>query len=171
MFISEVESEGLVPFAGGGTLGVERGIPESGGGTLAERDLVAAARYVLTPQISPGKLLSRELERVGMSQADLARRMGMSETTISRMVRDHQKISAERAAELEEILNVPAVLFVLKQACFDLSTADRRAARVRNSDQTMRTAASAASARAPTISAPVLTSAASAAAAAASSVI
>jgi len=60
---------------------------------------------VVTP---PGDTLKEALDEIGMTQADLARRMGRPKKTINEIVRGKAAITHETALQLERVLDIPA---------------------------------------------------------------
>src|SRR6266849_10659264 len=58
--------------------------------------------------VPPGELLAETIETVGLSQAELARRMGRPAQAINEIVRGTKEITAETAIQLERVLGVPA---------------------------------------------------------------
>lgn len=58
--------------------------------------------------IPPGEVLAETLEARGMSQADLARRMGRPGQAINEIVQGAKEITAETALQLEKVLGTPA---------------------------------------------------------------
>lgn len=62
--------------------------------------------------IPPGELLAEELAARGMTQAELARRMGRPRQTISGIVTGRKAITAETALRLERALGIAAQLWV-----------------------------------------------------------
>jgi len=58
--------------------------------------------------IPPGEVLAETLEARGMSQADLARRMGRPVQAINEIVQGAKEITAETALQLEKVLGTPA---------------------------------------------------------------
>lgn len=59
----------------------------------------------------PGETLHELLEERGMTQADLAARMGRPKKTISEIVRGKAELTPETALQLERVLGVPASLW------------------------------------------------------------
>ena len=60
---------------------------------------------VVTP---PGDTLREALDEIGMTQAELARRMGRPKKTINEIVRGKAAITHETALQLERVLDIPA---------------------------------------------------------------
>jgi HTH-type transcriptional regulator / antitoxin HigA len=56
----------------------------------------------------PGETLLETLDAIGMSQAELARRMGRPVKTINEIVQGKTAITAETALQLEQVLHIPA---------------------------------------------------------------
>jgi HTH-type transcriptional regulator/antitoxin HigA len=54
--------------------------------------------------IPPGEYLAEEIEARGMSQKELARRMGRPLNTINEIVNGKKAITAETALQLEEVM-------------------------------------------------------------------
>ncbi|HWO94645.1 MAG TPA: HigA family addiction module antitoxin [Dehalococcoidia bacterium] len=68
----------------------------------------------------PGALLRETLESEGISQRELARRMGRPAPAINEIVRGKKRVTAETALELEQVLGIPASIWVNLQARYDL---------------------------------------------------
>ena len=79
--------------------------------------------------IPPGELLAEELEVRGMTQGELARRMGRPRQTISGIVTGHKAITAETALQLERALGIAAQLWVGLEGRYRLALAREAAAR------------------------------------------
>jgi HTH-type transcriptional regulator/antitoxin HigA len=60
--------------------------------------------------IPPGEYLAEVLEEIGMSQADLARRMGRPAQAINEIIRGNKSLTPETALQLEHVVDVPAHL-------------------------------------------------------------
>lgn len=56
----------------------------------------------------PGETLLETLETIGMSQAELAKRMGRPVKTINEIIQAKAAITAETAMQLEQVLHIPA---------------------------------------------------------------
>lgn len=56
----------------------------------------------------PGETLLETIEALGMSQTDLANRMGRPQKTINEIIKGKAAITPETALQLEKVLNVPA---------------------------------------------------------------
>ena len=80
--------------------------------------------------VPPGELLAETIETVGLSQAELARRMGRPAQAINEIVRGTKEITAETAIQLERVLGVPAHIWLGLEAEYQHTKA-RRADRQR----------------------------------------
>jgi HTH-type transcriptional regulator/antitoxin HigA len=56
----------------------------------------------------PGETIKDSLEALGMSQAELAKRMGASEKYVIDLLYGHAQLTADTALKLERVFNVPA---------------------------------------------------------------
>lgn len=79
--------------------------------------------------IPPGELLAEELEARGMTQGELARRMGRPRQTVSGIVTGRKAITAETALQLERALGVAAQFWVGLEGRYRLALARNAAAR------------------------------------------
>lgn len=68
------------------------------------------ATYPFEPDyaVAPGETLAETLESLGMSQAELALRTGLTDVSINRIIKGSQPITAETANKLELVTGVPA---------------------------------------------------------------
>ena len=73
--------------------------------------------------IPPGKLLAEELDARGMTQGELAWRMGRPRRTISAIVTGREAITAETALRLERALGIAAPLWVGLESRYRLALA------------------------------------------------
>lgn len=71
-------------------------------------DDTTLVRYVPSTVMPPGDTLSEELDEIGMSQAELARRMGRPKKTINEIIKGKAAITHETALQLERVLGIPA---------------------------------------------------------------
>jgi HTH-type transcriptional regulator/antitoxin HigA len=76
--------------------------------------------------IWPGEFLAEELEARGMSQRELATKMGRPQQTINEIIRGKKALTAETSVELERILGIPAYLWLRMEARYRLALARRR---------------------------------------------
>ena len=65
-------------------------------------------RYEPDYAVPPGETLAEVLEDRGMSQAELARRTGMSAKHINSILKGSASITPDTALKLERVLNIPA---------------------------------------------------------------
>src|ERR1700730_12597922 len=64
---------------------------------------------------SPGETLFETLENLGMSQAELAKRMGRPVKTINEIIQKKAAITAETALQLEQVLHIPASFWLKRE--------------------------------------------------------
>ena len=60
--------------------------------------------------IPPGEYLAEVIDKLGMSQVDVARRMGRPVQTINEIIKGHKAITPDTALQLEQVTGVPAAL-------------------------------------------------------------
>lgn len=84
-----------------------------------------AAKTAYTPdRVSPpGDTLAETLEELGMSQAELARRMGRPTKTINEIVQGKTAILPETAFQLENVLGIPASFWLARETAYRTSLA------------------------------------------------
>ena len=63
----------------------------------------------------PGETLEEILEVIGMSQVDLARRMGRPTKTINEIIKGKTGITPETALQLELVLDTPARFWINRE--------------------------------------------------------
>jgi addiction module HigA family antidote len=73
--------------------------------------------------IPPGELLEEELQEIGMTQNELARRTGRPAQAINELIRGKKAITHKTALEFERVLGIPAHIWVNLQASYDLTNA------------------------------------------------
>ena len=73
--------------------------------------------------IPPGEYLSEVLADLGMSQADLARRMGRPVQVVSEIVGATKRITSDTALQLERVTGVPAHVWTALEEEYQLTTA------------------------------------------------
>src|SRR5437588_12935347 len=61
--------------------------------------------------VPPGSTLQEALDNLGMSQAELALRTGLSKKTVNQIIQGHEPISYETAERLERVTGVQASLW------------------------------------------------------------
>src|SRR5947209_19457234 len=62
-----------------------------------------------------GETLLETLETIGMSQAELAKRMGRPVKTINEIIQKKAAITAETALQLEQVLRIPASFWLKRE--------------------------------------------------------
>ena len=67
----------------------------------------------------PGELLRNEIKERGLTQIELAQKLGISQPFLNGLLREKKKISIELAIQLEEVLGIEAELWVKLQRLFD----------------------------------------------------
>ena len=78
--------------------------------------------------VPPGEYLSEVAEEMGMSQAELARRMGRPVQVISEIANGIKSITPDTALQLEQVLGVPAHIWTGLEAEYQLTKARGEAA-------------------------------------------
>jgi HTH-type transcriptional regulator/antitoxin HigA len=74
--------------------------------------------------IPPGEFLAEEIEARGMSQKELARRMGRPLNAINEIINGKKAITAETALQLEEVMpEIPARFWLNLETDFQLTRA------------------------------------------------
>lgn len=70
----------------------------------------ATERFAYEPDYAtpPGGTLQETIDALGMTQAQLAARTGLSKKTVNRIIQGHEPISHETALKLERVTGVPA---------------------------------------------------------------
>ncbi len=63
----------------------------------------------------PGETLLETLDTIGMSQAELAKRMGRPVKTINEIIQKKAAITAETALQLEQVLHIPAAFWLRRE--------------------------------------------------------
>ena len=70
--------------------------------------------------IPPGELLGEELEARGMSQQDLARRMGRPAQMVNELIHGKKALTPETALGLEKVLGIPASFWTNSESSYQL---------------------------------------------------
>lgn len=73
--------------------------------------------------VHPGELLAEELEARGLTQRQLAADMGRPVQTINEIIKGRKAITAATALQLEDVLGIPAYLWLNLQSAYDLTHA------------------------------------------------
>ena len=77
------------------------------------------------PSIHPGEFIQEILEDLGMSQAALARAIGVSPMRISHVVRGERPVTAELALRFGRAFGQSAQYWINLQNAYDLKIAER----------------------------------------------
>jgi addiction module HigA family antidote len=77
------------------------------------------------PPIHPGEFIQEILDDLGMSQAALARVLGISPMRISHVVREERPVTAELALRLGRAFGQSAQYWINLQNAYDLKVAER----------------------------------------------
>jgi addiction module HigA family antidote len=84
-------------------------------------------RYLPTNPIPPGITLKETMSSIGLSQTELAERMGRPLKTINGILKGKVSITAETATQLERVLGVPSEFWLNLEANYQMSLAKARA--------------------------------------------
>lgn len=82
---------------------------------------IAPAPYRPERISPPGETIRDILEEIGMSQAELARRMGRPINKINQIVQGRRSITADTALELESVLALPASFWLNREQNYQLA--------------------------------------------------
>ena len=87
-----------------------------------------AKKHTLAVWYHPGESLKERLEEMGLSEAEFAKKCGLSEETISAFISGQIPVTDEFASVLETASNVPAKLWIGLQKGYDdyLTKKDRK---------------------------------------------
>src|ERR1022692_2545850 len=88
--------------------------------------VVPLNRFAPDYAVPPGEQLASVLEEKGMSQAELATRIGRPQKTINEIVKGKASITPETAIQLERALGVPASIWNRLEAAYQLRLAEQR---------------------------------------------
>jgi len=80
--------------------------------------------------IPPGEILQEELEARGMSQKELAQKMGRPIQSINEVVKGKRALTAETALEFERVLGIEAALWVRLEGEYRLAPAREKLSKV-----------------------------------------
>jgi antitoxin HigA-1 len=81
------------------------------------------------PAIHPGQHVQLELEELGMSAAELARRLDVPANRISQILRGERDLSADTAMRLGHFFGTSAQFWLNLQAIYDLRVAEAKIGR------------------------------------------
>ncbi len=74
-----------------------------------------ANAYVPDTVSSPGETILETIEALGMSQVDLAERMGWTPKTVNELIKGKIILTPQTALQLEQILGVPAAFWMNRE--------------------------------------------------------
>ena len=80
------------------------------------------------PPIHPGEYVREALEDLGLSQAELAKTLGVSPMRISHLVREERPVTADLALRLGQAFGQSPQYWLNLQAGYDLKLAQRKIA-------------------------------------------
>lgn len=88
---------------------------------------------ITVPPVSPGEMLLHEfMAPLGLSRADVARRLRVPANRVTQIIRGQRAISPETALRLEALFGWPAAYWLQNQAEYDLAQARKSSgARIR----------------------------------------
>ena len=72
----------------------------------------------------PGQYLGELIEDYEMTQKEFAERLGVSEMTLSKLVKGEQSISNEIAQKLEKLINISMKTWLNLQNAYDVKMAE-----------------------------------------------
>jgi len=74
---------------------------------------IALQKSLLSP---PGDTIQETIDELGMSQAELAERMGRSKEKLNDMIKGREPLTTETAHRLEKVLSIPASFWINREA-------------------------------------------------------
>ena len=80
--------------------------------------------------VPPGEILEEELVERGITQKELAQRMGRPIQTMNEIIRGKRALTAETALDLERVLGIEAGLWVRLEGDYRLALARQKVAQV-----------------------------------------
>jgi len=88
---------------------------------------MAEGRSLLQPDyaVPPGETIRELIDELGMTQAQLASRMGRSESTLSQVINGKKRITEGTALQLERVLGMPAGFWSRLEANYRMNLARR----------------------------------------------
>ena len=88
--------------------------------------MTETGRFIPDYTIPPGETIREFLDELGMTQAELARRMGRPESTISQIINGKKRIEPETALQLEQVLGMTAGFWARLEANYRVDLARQR---------------------------------------------
>ncbi len=89
--------------------------------------MVADTQLISNLLVPPGEYLQEVIDELGVTQADLARRMGRPAQAINEIIRGEKAIIPETALQLEQVVGVPAHIWMGLETKFQLVKARQQA--------------------------------------------
>ena len=86
--------------------------------------------YISDLAIHPGELLEETIEEIGMSQTELANRLGRPTQAINEIIKGKKSITPTTAIELEDVLKVPAHIWIGLEAEYQMVKAKQEELKV-----------------------------------------
>jgi addiction module HigA family antidote len=83
-------------------------------------------RFVPDYVVPPGATIREFLDELGMTQAELARRMDRPESTISQIINGKKRIEPETALQLERVLGMTAGFWARLEANYRVNLARQK---------------------------------------------
>lgn len=68
--------------------------------------------YISDLAIHPGEFLEETIEEIGMTQAELSKRLGRPQQAINEIIKGKKSITPETALELEDVLGIPSHIWI-----------------------------------------------------------
>ena len=69
--------------------------------------------------VHPGEMLCDEIEFIGMTPRDLAKRMGSPPQVVYDLINCKRNVTADIAADLERVLGIPAYMWTRSQSLYE----------------------------------------------------
>jgi len=69
-------------------------------------------RYISDLAIHPGEFLEETIEEIGMTQAELANRLGRPVQAVNEIIKGKKSITSKTALELEDVLKIPSNIWI-----------------------------------------------------------
>lgn len=82
--------------------------------------------YTSDLAIHPGEFLQETIEDIGMTQAELAKRLGRPIQAVNEIIKGKKRIEPETALELEDVLGIPSNIWVGLQSEYDMVLARQK---------------------------------------------
>jgi len=68
--------------------------------------------YISDLAIHPGDFLEETIEEIGMSQVELANKLGRSVQVVNEIIKGKRSITSAMALELEKVLRIPSHIWI-----------------------------------------------------------